>query len=158
MIREAAAFALVLIAFSGEPRIRYVPRTIDHAFTTRFHLCQNSPDTPGAIQTNAAKLSITELFGSDLIEIQVHQIGDGFADFNAAADHVRDLLRQRPRVISKYTAWAEGTPLAVQGILGTLKYGRGRSGRIEISGVHACLQDSTGTFWWVRVAALDLWP
>ena len=157
MIREAAALTLVFMAFSSGPRIRYVPRTIDHAFTTRIHLCKSAPDTPGAIQTNEAKLSIAELLGSELSEIQVHQIGQGFADFNAAADHIRDLLRQRPRVLSKYTPWAEGTPLAVQGILGTLQYSGDRFGRIEIAGVHACLQDSIGTFWWVRVAVVDLW-
>jgi len=146
------------MAFSTGPRIRYVPRTIDHSFTTRVHLCKGAPDTSSAIHTNEAKLSIAELLGSELIEIQVHQMGDGFAHFNVAADHIRDLLSQRPQAISRYTPWAEGTPLAVQGILGTLQYSHDRSGQIEIAGVHACFQDSTGTFWWVRAAPVDLWP
>ena len=158
MMREAAALTLMLMAFPIGPRIRYVPRTIDHAFTTRFHLCKGAPDTEGAVQTNEAKLSLAELLGSELLEIQVHQIGEGFGDFNAAADHIRELLTQRPRVLTSYPPWAEPTPLAVQGILGTLQYSEDRSGEIEIAGVHACFQDRTGTFWWVRVAAVDVWP
>jgi hypothetical protein len=116
MMREAAALTLMLMAFSIGPRIRDVPRTVDHAFTTRLRLCNGAPDnTVGAVQANEAKLSLADLLGSELIELQVHQIGKGFGDFNAAADHIR-------------------------------------------AGVHACFQDRTGTFWWVRVAAGDVWP
>ena len=158
MMREAAALTLLLMAFPIGPRIRHVPRTIDHAFAARSHLCKGAPDSEGAVQTNEAKLSLAELWGSELIEIQVHQIGEGFGDFNSAADHIRELLAQRPRVLTSYSPWAEATPLAVQGILGTLQYREDRSGVIEITGMHACFQDRTGTFWWVRVAAVDVWP
>src|ERR1700752_1350244 len=159
MMREAAALTLMLMAFSIGPHIRDVPRTVDHAFTTRLRLCNGAPDnTVGAVQANEAKLSLADLLGSELIELQVHQIGKGFGDFNAAADHIRELLAQRPRVLTSYAPWAEATPLAVQGILATLQYSGDRSGEIEIAGVHACFQDRTGTFWWVRVAAGDVWP
>jgi hypothetical protein len=158
MIRETAAFTLTLMAFLIGPRIRYVPRTIDHAITTRFRLCKGAPDTTGAVRTNEAQLSLAELLGSELVEIQVHQIGEGFGDFDAAADHIRELLTQRPRLLTSYSPWAEPTPLAMQGILGTLQYSENRSGEIEIAGMHACFQDRTGTFWWVRVAAVDVWP
>lgn len=67
-------------------------------------------------------------------------------------------MTQRPRFISNYIPWAEATPLAVEGILGTLHYTEDRSGQIEIAGVHMCLQDSTGTSWWIRLAAVDVWP
>jgi len=159
MIRGTAALTLMLMALpTAGPPIRYVPRIVDRDFTARVILCKGAPGTPGATRTNEARLSVAELLGSELVEVQLHQTGEGFADFSAAVDQVRRLLSQRPQLLSNYTPWAEPTPLASQGILGTLRYTDDRSGRIEIAGVHMCLQDSTGTFWWIRLAAVDIWP
>ncbi len=72
--------------------------------------------------------------------------------------HIRQVLAERPRVFSGYAPWAEGTPLARSGILGTLRYAHGRRGRLEIAGSHLCLEDTMARVWWVRVAPVDLWP
>jgi hypothetical protein len=159
MVRGTAVFAVMLMAFpTAGPPIRYVPRLVDRDFSARHILCKGAPDTPGATRTNEARLSVAELLGSELVEVQLHQIGEGFADFSAAIDQVRRLLSQRPQHLSNYSPWAEATPLASHGILGTLRYTDDRSGRLEIAGVHMCLQDSTGTYWWIRLAAIDIWP
>lgn len=158
MIREIAVLTVLLMAFgTGEPPIRYVPRVVDRDFAGRMRMCRSAPASHDTIQTNDARLSVAELLGSELLELQVHQIGNGL-DFDSAANHIRRLLTRRPRVVSNYSPWAEPTPLAVQGILGSLRYSHGRTGPIEIAGMHLCFQDHAGGFWWTRLADVDVWP
>lgn len=153
------AVALMAVSDSGsEPPIRYVPRVVDAGLASRYHLCPDAPASGGANVANDARRSVAELLGPELVEVQVHQVGDGFRDFGAVEAHLRALLARRPRVASRDTPWAEGTPLAAGGILGTLRYPGGREGRIEVAGVHVCAQDSAGTFWWMRLAHVDVWP
>lgn len=159
MIRETAALTAVLMAFGTRgPPIRYVPRVVDRDLAGRVTMCKGAPASYGTIQTNDAKRSVAELLGPELLEVQVHQIGDGLAGFDSAANHIRHLLTRRPHFLGKYPPWAEATPLGVQGILGTLRYSHDRRGPIEIAGMHVCFQDSTGVFWWTRLAEVDVWP
>ncbi len=159
MIRGTAALTLVVMALpAAGPPIRYVPRLVDHEFATRSVLCKNAPTNHAVGQSNDAKLSIIEWLGPELREVQVHQLGNDVRDFNAAQNQIRRLLARRPRFLNHFSPWAEATPLATQGILGTLRYSDDRTGRFEIAGVHLCLQDSAGVFWWIRLAEVDVWP
>jgi hypothetical protein len=159
MTRATMALTMLLIAAPGAgPPIRHAPRVVDRGFATRVSLCHAVPANPGGVRTNDSKLSAAEILGPELLELQVHQLGDGLADFDAAVSHLRRLLAQRPRIVSPQTPWAEATPLASEGILGTLRYTHGRTGRFEAAGMHLCFQDSAGAFWWMRLAAIDVWP
>ena len=157
IIQGAIAPVVLLSLAAAGLRIVHVPRTVDPQFATRLSLCPNAPMSGGAIRANDAQRSVAEFIGPDLIELQVHQVGDSFPDFGAVARHVRHLLARHPRFVSHFTPWAEATPLGAVGILGTLRYTHGRQGRIEIAGVHMCIQDTAGTVWWIRLAPVDLW-
>ena len=159
MLRPTLVLCLLLMIASGSgPRIRHVPRVVDPGFATRFALCPNAPSTGGAGESNDDRRSVAELLGPALVEIQVHQVGDGFADFGAVEAHLRWVLARRPHAVSHYSPWAEATPLATSGILGTLRYADGREGRLEVVGTHVCVQDGTGTVWWTRLTPVDVWP
>jgi hypothetical protein len=151
---SALTAALTLVS---PPPIRHVPRVVDVHFASRMQLCPEAPDSGGTGQVNDSQRTITEFLGTGLREIAVHQIGDSFPKFSVAQQHIREVMARRPQVFSRYSPWAEATPLAANGILATLLYTRGRSGRLEIAGTHLCFQDPTGTVWWVRVAPVDLW-
>ena len=160
MTRLTVVLGMVLLmTTSGSgPRIRHVPRVVDTQFATRSSLCPDAPVSGGTSEGNDARRSVAEFLGPELVELHVYQVGGGFPDFGAVAAHLRWVLAQRPRSVSRYSPWAEGTPLAAAGILGTLRYTRGRGGRVEVVGVHVCLQDSAGTTWWMRLAPIDVWP
>ena len=143
------------LTLSGGPPIRHVPRVVDVHFASRIHLCPGAPDSGGIGKSNDGRNTIAEFLGPGLREIAVHQIGDSFPEFSAVQGHIRRVLARRPHEFSRYSPWAEATPLAANGILATLRYTRGRSGRLEIAGWHLCFQDTTGTAWWVRVAPVD---
>jgi len=159
MMQPTVVLAVVLMIFpdSGPP-IRHVPRVVDTGFATRSSLCPDAPSIGGAVEANDARRSVAEFLGPELVELQVHQVGDSFQDFGAVATHLRWILAQRPQFVSRYAPWAEGTPMGAAGILGTLRYTEGSAGRVEVAGVHVCVQDSTGTVWWIRLAPIDLWP
>jgi hypothetical protein len=144
--------------FGAKLRIRHVPRVVDAQFATRLTLCPGAPASGGMSRANDARRSVAQLLGPELIELQVHQIGDSFPDFGKVVSHIRGLLNRRPQHLSRSIHWAEPTPLAAYGILGTLRYTHGRKGWIEIAGLHVCAQDSAGRFWWIRLAPVDLWP
>lgn len=158
MNRIAAVLAIGLIPLSEAPPIRHVPRVVDVHFASRLRLCPQAPARGGMGQANDRRQSIGEFLGVDLLDIAVHQVGDSFPDFPSVQWHIRHVLAQRPREFSRYSPWAEPTPLAANGILGTLRYAHGRSGRLEIAGSHLCLQDLRGRVWWVRVGPIDVWP
>jgi hypothetical protein len=158
VIPFGSVLAAGLALMSGPPPIRHVPRVVDVHFASRMHLCPGTPDRGGIGQANDTGKTITEFLGTGLREIAVHQIGDSFPKFNVVQQHIRQVMSQRPQEFSRYSPWAEATPLAANGILATLRYTRGRSGRLEIAGSHLCFQDTTGTVWWVRVGSVDVWP
>jgi hypothetical protein len=154
-----AVYVTLLMMLTGiAPRIRHVPRVIDRQLATRYNLCPHEATDAAVSQTNEPHHSVAEFLGPELLEIQVHQFGRSFRNFGRVASHIRDLLGRRPRSFSRLTPWAEATPMAGAGILGTLRYTHDRTGRFEIAGVHACVEDSAGTFWWIRLAPGDLWP
>ena len=157
-MRTTLALAILLTTLpAADPPVRHVPRIVDREFAARTTLCRDAAAaSQGSVRTNEAKLSLAEWLGPDLVELQVHQTGAELVDFGAAASHIRRLLARRPRFLSPFPPWAEATPLAAQGILGTLRYTGGRTGRFEIAGHHVCLQDSGGAFWWVRLAEVDI--
>jgi hypothetical protein len=120
-------------------------------------LCPGAPSRGGVGQANDSQKTVAEFLGAELREIAVHQIGDSFPEFAVVQQHIQQVMAQRPQVFSRYSPWAEATPLSANGVLATLRYTRGRSGRLEISGSHLCFQDAAGPVWWVRVAPVDVW-
>ena len=141
-----------------EPDIRLVSRVVDRHFADRSRLCPGESATAAVPLPNDERRSVQEFLGPALLELQVHQMGDSFADFPAARDHLRALLRARPRAWTRFPNWAEGTPFRTWGLLGTVHHTGDRVGRLEAVGNHLCVADSTGVTWWARLEAVDLWP
>ena len=156
-IPAGAMVATGLALWTGALPIRYVPRVVDAHFTSRMLLCPGAPSRGGVGQANDSQKTVAEFLGAELREIAVHQIGDSFPEFAVVQQHIQQVMAQRPQVFSRYSPWAEATPLSANGVLATLRYTRGRSGRLEISGSHLCFQDAAGPVWWVRVAPVDVW-
>jgi hypothetical protein len=149
---------LCLLPFIGQdPPIRHVPQTVDSTFAQRGRLCPNAPDLSGVGRPNDARRSVAELLGS-ITSVDVHQFGRNFVDFVAVQAYLHQLLAQRPRGLSRSLGWANATPLAGEGVLGTLHFATGSTGVFEAAQVHLCAQDSSGVYWWLRLAPLDLWP
>lgn len=141
-----------------EPIIRLVPQVVAPHFAQRSRLCAEDSATTALPIPNEARRSVQALLGPALLEIQIHQVGDSFAAFDKARDHLRALLRARPRALTRFPSWAEGTPFRTWGLLGTVHYTRGRTGRLEVVGNHLCTADSTGGTWWLRLETVDIWP
>jgi hypothetical protein len=157
MVRAGVFLVTGLVLVSGTPPIRYESRVVDPHFAARHQLCPGAPDSGGLGLTNDSHRTVAEFIGPDLREITVHQIGDSFPRFAPVQRHIREVLAKRPQMFSRYSPWAEGTPLAGNGILATLRYSGRRTGQLEIAGSHLCWQDTSGTVWWARVAPVDVW-
>ena len=140
-----------------DPVIRHVPRTADSTFAERSRLCSNARYVGGGTVGNDARRSVAELLGT-ITSLDVHQFGPEFGDFAAVQTYLRTQLAQRPRTSYRSVPWAEGTPLAVSGVVGTIHFATGSTGRFEATNVHLCAQDASGLYWWFRLAPLDLWP
>jgi len=159
MNRASVLLLIGLTVVSGASTpIRYEPRVVDVHFAFRQRLCPDAPASGGMGVANDQQRSVAEFLGPALREIVIHQVGDSLVTFTRVREHVEEVLARRPHGFSRYTPWAEGTPLATGGILGTLRYRGNRTGQLEISGLHLCFQDSTGVVWWARVAPVDRWP
>ena len=157
MKRSISLLALILLPLAGqEPPVRYLPRT-DSPLGRRVALCSGAPATGGGDRVNDAQRSISELFGA-MTEIDVHQFGASFVDFSAVQMYVQSQLAQRPRTLYRYSAWAEATPLAGSGVVGTIRFAAGSVGRLEATGIHLCIEDASGVYWWIRLAPSDVWP
>lgn len=141
-----------------EPDIRFVPQVVDRHFADRSRLCAGDSATSAVPLPNDERRSVLAFLGPALLELQVHQAGDSFAEFPTAREHLRALLRARPRAITRFPNWAEGTPFRTWGLLGTIHFTRDRVGRLEAVGNHLCVADSTGVTWWLRLEAVDVWP
>lgn len=157
-VGRAQALLLFLSLTTQEPSIRLVPRVVDPHFPERQRLCDEDSTTGGVSVPNDERRSIEEWLGPALLELQIHQLGDSLRAFPTARDHLRTLLRARPRSLTRFPGWAEGTPFRTWGVLGTVHYTRGRTGRVEAVGNHLCISDSTGVTWWLRVEKVDVWP
>lgn len=155
--RTLPVLLLVLLAIQ-EPPIRLVPQIVDPHFAQRHRMCVEESTTTAAPLPNEERRSVQEFLGPTVLEYQIHQLGDSLRAFAKARDHLRTLLRARPRSLSRLTHWAEGTPFSTWGILGTIRYAQDRAGRIEVVGNHLCVSDSTGGTWWLRLEAMDVWP
>ena len=149
--------SLMVVSGASTP-IRNEPRIVDVHFASRQRLCPDASASGGMGLANDHQRSIAEFLGPALREIAIHQVGDSLATFTEVRAHVKEVFARRPQVFSRYTPWAEGTPLATHGILGTLRFRGDGNGQLEISGSHLCFQDSTGVVWWARVAPVDVWP
>lgn len=139
-----------------DPPIRHVPR-VDSTFAGRLRLCPDVPYLSGASQPNDARRSVAQLLGT-ITAVDVHQFGRTFIDFAAVQTYLQGQLARRPRVLYRSVPWAEGTPLADSGVLGTLHFSTGSTGAFEATDVHLCAQDSSGVYWWIRLVPLDMWP
>jgi hypothetical protein len=149
--------ALILLHLAGQnPPVRHLPRG-DSTLGATIALCSGAPYIGGTSRANDARLSISELFGA-VTEVDVHQFGAGFVDFAAVQTYVHRQLAQRPRTLYRYRAWAEATPLAGSGVVGTIRFTAGSEGRLEATGIHLCIEDTSGVYWWIRLAPSDLWP
>jgi len=136
--------------------VRLVPHgnsTIDGARA----LCSGAPSRGGDSRANDARLSLSNVFGA-VTELDVHQFGSGFVDFAAVQTYLHAQLAQRPRTLYRYSAWAEATPLGASGVVGTIRFATGSEGRFEVTGVHLCIEDASGVYWWIRLAPSDVWP
>ena len=149
--------ALIFLPLTGQdPPVRHVPR-VDSTITGTIALCSGAPSVAGGSRANDARLSISELFGA-VTEVDVHQFGTSFVDFEAVQNYVHAQLAQRPRTLYRYSAWAEATPLAGSGVVGTIRFATGSEGRFEATGIHLCIEDGSGVYWWIRLAPSDVWP
>jgi hypothetical protein len=157
MKRSMSLLALVLLPLAGqEPAVRHVPRG-DSPIGGTMALCSSAPHIGGGSRANDARLSISEVFGA-VTEVDVHQFGASFVDFAAVQTYVRGRLAQRPRTLYRYQAWAEATPLAGSGVAGTIRFATGSQGHFEATGIHLCIEDASGVYWWIRLAPSEIWP
>ena len=157
MKRSTPWLALILLPLAGQdPPVRYVPR-LDSTIGGRTALCSGAPYIGGSSRANDARHSISELFGT-ISAIDVHQFGVSFIDFSAVQRYVQGQLAERPRTLYRYSAWAEATPLAGSGVVGTIHFATGSARRFEAVGIHLCIEDASGVYWWIRLAPLDVWP
>jgi len=150
-------FMLLLPVVGQDPPIRHVPQIVDSTFAERGGLCPNAHYPSGASRANDARLSVAQVLGP-ISTVDVYQFGQSFVDFVAVQTYLLRQLAQRPRVLYRYAPWAEATPLAAAGVLGTLHFATGSTGVFEATGVHLCAQDSSGVYWWLRLVPLDMWP
>jgi len=158
-VRLTLTILLLLVPLATkEPSIRLVPRVVDRHFAERRRLCTEDSAATDLPLPNDEHRSVQDFLGPALLELQIHQLGDSFLAFAAAQRHLRALLRARPRSLSRFPAWAEGTPFRSWGLLGTIHYTRDRTGRAEAVGNHLCTTDSTGVTWWLRLEVVDVWP
>ena len=148
---------LLLPFVAQDPPIRHVPQTVDSTLAQRGGLCANAPSLSGVHRPNDGRRSVAQVLGS-ITAVDVHQFGRNFVDFAAVQAYLHQRLAQRPRVLFQYRPWAEATPLAAAGVLATLHFSTGSTGVFEATNVHLCAQDSSGVYWWLRLAPLDLWP
>ena len=140
-----------------DPPIRHVPRTVDSTFAERGALCPHAPYLGGVSRPNDARRSVAEVLGT-VTAVDVYQFGRSFVDFVAVQTYLHKQLAERPRVLYRHVPWAEATPLAAAGVLGTLHFATGSTGVFEATDVHLCAQDSSGAYWWLRLVPLDTWP
>jgi hypothetical protein len=164
-VARAAAVALTLAGISGRveaqllaapPPIRNVPRPADSTFTNRVTICPDAKGREPGVQANEARLSVVEILGT-IAAVDVHQFGTGFSGFPAVQRYLADLLTRRPRTSYTTLPWAEGTPLAALGVLGTVHFASGVDAHLEAAGTHLCLQDRNGLATWWRLGPTDLW-
>ena len=148
---------LVVPLATQDLSVRHVPARIDPAFAKRTTLCRNAPSDSGGARANDARRSLSQLLGL-VASIDVHQVGSEFSNTESVAAYLRRLIAQNPRTSFGSVPWAEATPLASLGVVGRLHYANGSTGAFEAADVHLCAQDSSGVYWWFRVAPLDLLP
>ena len=153
---------LVLRRAEQRVPIRYAPQidpATEASFEGRHSICKNAPYEGGILKNNDDRRPIEKLFGT-ITSIEVHQFAPAFRSFVAVETYLSDVLAKRPRTSYRYQAWANGTPLSNYGVAGTLHFANGTAGAFEATTVYLCAQDSSGTFWWVRLSAEggDLWP
>jgi len=148
---------LLLPSVGQDLAIRHVPKTIDSGFSTRTRLCPEAPYEGGVSRENDARRTLEQLLGP-ITAMDVHQFGPKFSNFKDVDGYLRELLAQRPRTAFRYSAWAEMTPLTFEGVLGRLRFANGSTGAFEAAGVHVCAQDSSGVYWWLRLAPMDIRP
>lgn len=151
-----SALLLLMQSAVAAPAIHHVPRLVDSSFATRGTLCRTAIATTAGLRPNDDRRTVAELVGR-VASIDVHQFGTEFAGFPAVQRYLATLLGQRPHVSYPTIPWAEGTPLAGWGMLGTVHFAAGPDARLEAAGPHVCLLDSTGHATWWRVAPVDVW-
>jgi hypothetical protein len=122
----------------------------------RIAVCPNAIGTAGGLEPNDAQRPVSELLRT-ISSVDVHQFGTSFGRFSAVQRYLAKLLAQRPRVSYGSIPWAEGTPLAAWGVLGTVHFTAGADARFEAVGPHLCVQDSAGVGTWWRLAPSDVW-
>jgi hypothetical protein len=153
----ANLLVLVLVPLAGQDLpVRLVPHGDSTIDGTRA-LCSGAPSRGGDSRANDARLSISNMFGV-VTEVDVHQFGSGFVDFAAVHTYLHAQLAQRPRTLYRYRPWAEATPLGDSGVVGTIRFATGSEGRFEVTGIHLCIEDASGVYWWIRLAPSDVWP
>jgi hypothetical protein len=118
-----------------DPPIRHVPPTVDSPFAERGSLCPNAPSLSGVSRPNDARRSVAQVLGS-ISAVDVHQFGRNFVDFAAVQAYLHQRLAQKPRVLFRHLPWANATPLAAAGVLGTLHYASGSTGVFEATDVY----------------------
>ena len=148
---------LLMPLVGQDPVMRHVPQTVDSTFAERSRLCSNARNLGGVSRANDARRSVAQMLGT-ITSLDVYQFGPIFGDFVAVQTYLRTQLAQRPRVLYRYEPWAESTPLAVTGVVGALHFATGSTGVFEATDVHLCAQDTSGVYWWFRLAPTDIWP
>jgi hypothetical protein len=149
--------ALLAPLAAQDVSIRHVPAKIDAAFAERTSLCRNAPSEGGAARANDDRQSVSQLLGS-VASIDVHQFGSKFSNADSVSAYLRRLMAQKPQTSYGSVPWAEATPLTSLGVVGRMLYTDGSTGAFEAADVHLCAQDSSGVYWWFRLAPLDLLP
>jgi hypothetical protein len=154
-----ALLCLILFFFQVPypgPPIHHVPRLVDSTFNHRITLCPAATSTPGELRHNDARVTVAELFGN-VSSVDVHQVGDSFAEFSAVRRYLAELLARRPQTSYPSVPWAEGTPLAAWGVLATVHFKGEADAHLEATGSHLCLQHASGAATWWRLEPMDVW-
>ena len=139
--------------------IVYDPVVFDPLEPPHLHLCPGVPNSPGSMRDNDHRKTLAEFLGSPAKTVRVHYYSDDWKDFDHVRLRLKKILDTKPKTFYRYEAWAEPTMLSNGGIIATIAYSNGKEGHLEIaSRTHLCAQDQAGTYWWVRLEAIDIYP
>lgn len=111
-------------------------------------LCDGAAMQDGSPRTNDSKRPVRELFGR-IGAIELNEVGMFIQGNESAMKFVTTLLDYQPDALYRYNPWPDYYK-GEDGLLATIKYSNGASGRFEYTNQHFCLSDDQGQFWWLE--------
>jgi hypothetical protein len=93
-------------------------------------------------------VSIAAWMGAPLEEVKIRRYGPGWKKSDDVRKRVASLLKTQSGEVYPYEPWAEGV---FQDIVATIQFSDHAEGNLEVSGVHVCFSNHSGTALWLRV-------